>query len=260
MPLAVGLQSPAAMDSAEFDRLVARARNPRLIPGIYNYCDGRCPRCPFTERCLTYLDNQDLRSADEGDRSLGDTVGESLQRTMEMLAEVARREGVSLEATTDEALAPTADDLGKYRQDALAVRAREYAHLAWRIGRALAPLAEARGDAGLIEAVETIEWFSSMISAKLYRAICGQAEAWEPAGETQSDCNGSAKVALIGIIESHEAWSVLMEAGRAAADGVPAKAVAILQELEAVVRKRFPLAMKFVRPGFDGAENEKSPT
>ena len=247
------------MDPAEFDRLVARARNPRLIPGIYNYCDGRCLRCPFIERCLTYLDNQELLSAEDNDRSLGDTVGESLQRTLEMLAEVAKREGVSLEAATDEALAPSTEDLGRHREDALAVRAREYAHLAWRVGRALAPLAEARGDADVIEAVGTIEWFSSMISAKLYRAICGQAEAWEPAGETQSDCNGSAKVALIGIIESRKAWAVLMEAGRAAADGVPARAVVMLVELEAAVRDRFPLAMQFVRPGFDESEHPKSP-
>ncbi len=246
------------MDPAEFDRLVARARNPRLIPGIYNYCDGRCPRCPFIERCLTYLDNQELLSAEDSDRSLGDTVGESLQRTLEMLAEVANREGVSLEAATDEGLAPSTEDLGRYREDALAVRAREYAHLAWRVGRALAPLAEARGDAGVIEAVETIEWFSSMISAKLYRAICGQAEAWEPVGETQSDCNGSAKVALIGIIESRRAWEVLMEGGRATANGVPAQAAAMLQALEVGVRERFPRAVEFVRPGFDEPEHTKS--
>ena len=134
------------MDQTEFDRLVARARNPRLIPGIYNYCDGRCPRCPFTERCLTYLDNQELQSECAG-RSIGDTVGESLQRTLEMLAEVAKREGVRLEAATDEVLAPSAEDLGRHREDPLAVRAREYAQLAWRIGRAVAPLAAVRGDA-----------------------------------------------------------------------------------------------------------------
>src|SRR5256885_12883608 len=85
------------MDPAEFDRLAARAQNPRLIPGIYNYCDGRCPRCPFTERCLTYLDNQEIKTADGGDdATLADAIGASLQRTIEMLAEVARREGIDL--------------------------------------------------------------------------------------------------------------------------------------------------------------------
>ena len=254
------------MDPTEFDRLVARARNPRLIPGIYNYCDGRCPRCAFTDRCLTYLDSQELQTASAGERSRADTIGDSLQRTMEMLAEVARREGVNLEAATAEApISPAAQDLENHRQDPLAVRAREYGHLAWRIGRAVAPIAEARGDAAVIEAAETIEWFASMISAKLYRAICGQAEGWEPADEVQSDCNGSAKVALIGIIESRRGWAVLMEAGRATANGVPARAVAMLEALESAVRERFPQVMEFMRPGFDEAVldetvQRKSPT
>lgn len=259
--MACRLQIRLGMDAAEFGRLVARARNPRLIPGIYNYCDGRCPRCPFTERCLTYLDNQELKAAGGDDRSLADTVGDSLQRTLEMLAEAARSEGVDLNALADEAKESAADDdLERHRQDPLAVRAREYGHLAWRIGRAIAPIAAARDDAPLVDAVETIEWFSSMISSKLYRAICGQAEGWEGPDEVQTDFNGSAKIALIGIGESRRAWAVLMEAGRATADGVPAQAVRILEELDAAVRDRFPRVMAFVRPGFDGPENEKSPT
>ena len=56
------------MDGAEFDRLVSRARDPRLISGVYNYCDGRCRRCPFTQRCLAYLDSLETKTArgDEG--------------------------------------------------------------------------------------------------------------------------------------------------------------------------------------------------
>jgi len=260
------LHCVTAMDAAEFDRLVARARDPRLIPGIYNYCDGRCPRCPFTQRCLTYLDSEELK-ARGGDRSLADTIGDSLQRTLEMLAEAARREGVDLDAPTAEAETEASSpdtDLERHRQDPLAVRARAYGQLAWRIGRAIAPIAAARDDAPLVEAVETIEWFSSMISSKLYRAICGQAEGWEEGErrreDAQTDFNGSAKIALIGIDESRRAWAVLMEAGRAAADGVPARAVGMLEELDAAVRERFPRVMEFVRPGFDEAAHKKSPT
>jgi len=74
------------MDPVEFERLVARARDPKLIPGIYNYCDGRCPRCTFTQRCLTYLDAQELKASGDDEQSLADSVGSSLQRTLEMLA------------------------------------------------------------------------------------------------------------------------------------------------------------------------------
>ncbi len=248
------------MDPTEFDRLVARASNARLIPGIYNYCDGRCPRCPFTDRCLTYLDNQELKSV-HGGASLSETVEASLQRTLEMITEVARREGLdlvdpvdgaSLQPLEEDDVAAVAEvDLDRFQQDPLVVRAREYGHLAWRIGRAIGPVVAARGDAPVIEAVETIEWFSSLISSKIYRAVCGQAEGWETHDEVQTDFNGSAKIALVGIAESRRAWDLLMEAGRATADGVPAQAVRMLDVLDGSVRERFPRAMAFVRPGFD---------
>jgi hypothetical protein len=246
------------MDAAEFDRLVARARDPRLIPGIYNYCDGRCPRCPFTERCLTFLDAEELKASGGDDRPWPDVVGHSLQRTLEMLAEAARRDGIDLDAPTDDAQETAAEaDLDRHRQDPLALQARTYGQLAWRVARAIAPIAVGRDDAALVEAVETIEWFSSMISAKLYRAICGHAEGWERQDETQTDFNGSAKIAVIGIGECRRAWGVLMEAGRATADGVPAQAVIMLAALDASVRQRFPRVMEFVRPGFDDAEAGK---
>jgi hypothetical protein len=34
-------------------RLKQLAANPRHIPGVYNYCDRWCERCPLTSRCLT---------------------------------------------------------------------------------------------------------------------------------------------------------------------------------------------------------------
>jgi len=51
-------------------------------------------------------------------------------------------------------------------------------------------------------------------------------------GDTQSDANGSAKVALLLIEESRQAWRVLMEPGRAAANGVPARLIATLDAME----------------------------
>jgi len=109
----------------------------------------------------------------------------------------------------------------------------------------------ARGEAAAIDAVATIEWLSSLVGSKIHRAVAGQAEGWEPQEQVQTDFNGSAKIALLAIAESRHAWGVLMEAGKATADGVPAQAVTMLDALDAAVRKRFPHAMAFVRPGFD---------
>src|SRR5947208_11860995 len=87
------------MDPTEFDRLIARADNPRLVPGIYNYCDGRCPRCSFTDRCLTYLDNQETNGAATSSQENGSPAargGATLRRTLGMLAEIGRRKGIDL--------------------------------------------------------------------------------------------------------------------------------------------------------------------
>jgi hypothetical protein len=239
------------MDSRDFDRLIARASDPRLIPGIYNYCDGRCPRCPFTTRCLMFGECRELDS-DHADRSLADGIGGAMRRTLGVVAAVARRQGVDLSglAAVAAARAPRTD-LDGYRRDPLVVRAEEYTHLAWPVSRAVAPMVAARGEASVIDAVATIAWFSVRVSSKTYRAVVGQAEEWEPAEQLQADFNGSAKTALLGISESRRGWGVLMEAGRATANGVPAQAVAMLDALDAAIRTRFPHAMEFVRPGFD---------
>ncbi|MBI3400913.1 MAG: hypothetical protein HY048_05795 [Acidobacteria bacterium] len=261
---------------ADFDRLVARASDPRLIPGIYNYCDRWCQRCPFTDRCLTFLDSQETEPSPAG-QSPADRVRASLQQTLDMIAEVARREDVDLdviaadaeasdtgqsEAASPEAAA-TADAGDRHRDDPLVVSARQYGDLAWRLARALGPIVAARGDPAVIDAVGVIDWFSSVIGAKVARAAGGLAFAREDGGmdapdEAQIDFNGSAKVALLGIAESRRAWAVLMAEGKATADGVPAQAVRMLDALDAEVRARFPRAMAFVRPGFDeGGETQR---
>ncbi|HJZ72431.1 MAG TPA: hypothetical protein VKE51_11880 [Vicinamibacterales bacterium] len=239
------------MDPQDFDRMIARARDPRLIPGIYNYCDGRCPRCAFTERCLVFLENVGDSAEHRAEDATADDVEVSLERTIAMLSEIARREGVDLSALACEPDPDRARVMLEHERDPLVAHARDYSTIAWRVSRALAPVITARGDQPVIDAVQTIEWFSSRIAAKLYRAVCGVADAWQADDDVQTDYDGSAKAALIAIRESRAAWATLMEAGKATADGVPARAANALDELEAAVRVRFPRAEQFVRPGFD---------
>jgi hypothetical protein len=237
----------------DFDRLVARAADRNLIPGIDNYCDGRCPRCPFTERCLSFFETRDLE-AQQGpttDTTLAEALERSLRRTIAFLKEAAEREGIELSAalTADD---EASDDLDRHRRDPLVVRALEYANMTDPVMHALRPLLVLRDETTLTDAADTIAWFSTLIPSKICRAIASRAEgAAEDVNDRQSDANGSAKVARLAIAESRRAWGVLMEAGKATADGVPAAAVKMLDEIDRQVAERFPLAMEFVRPGFD---------
>src|SRR6266496_1119138 len=86
------------MDTAEVDRIIALATNPTLIAGIYNYCDRCCHRCPFTERCLSYLESREgLAQADaDPTASVATIVKGSLRRAIDMMRVIAERHGIEI--------------------------------------------------------------------------------------------------------------------------------------------------------------------
>jgi hypothetical protein len=97
---------------------------------------------------------------------------------------------------------------------------------------------------------EVIAWFHTMISAKIHRAVRGFAEDRSEDDGGPPDYDGSAKVALLGIEESHAAWLRLIEEGQVrAADVQPM--VADLVWLGEELERLFPRARRFVRPAFD---------
>ena len=252
------------MDDAEFDRFMARAANPALVPGIYNYCDRRCDRCRFSERCLNHLESREHHTPPE-DRpgpAVDAVIGGSLHRALDMMRIIAERQGLDLSSTAEEQAEYERDAAARERRaraDPAVALSRQYTLTAWPITRALWPIVMARGDDGVIEALETIEQLCTSVSSKTYRAVRGALEPDFDASDLQSDPNGSAKIARLIIGDSRRAWGVLMEVGRATADGVPAKLVGMLDDLDAGIAVRFPRAMEFVRPGFDTERPDRSP-
>jgi hypothetical protein len=71
---------------------LSRARDPMLIPGVYNYCLRRCGRCPFTGRCLLYREDQAEPGGRDGE--LAETVGAELQGTVDLVRVLREREGL----------------------------------------------------------------------------------------------------------------------------------------------------------------------
>jgi hypothetical protein len=241
------------MTDEEFDRLMERAASPNLIPGVYNYCDRRCERCRFSERCLSHLESRQAEAAPEED-SLATATTRSIGRAFELVHMIAKRQGFDLSSTPVEAAEyERAHDERDRRAmaDPVVALSRHYVMTAFPITRALWPVVMPRGDTKVLDALETIECLSSSISAKLYRAVSGTLEPDFDASEIQSDANGSAKIARLLIAETRAAWQVLMEVGRATADGVPARLANMLDQIDSAVAVRFPRAMEFVRPGFD---------
>lgn len=228
---------------------------PTLIEGIYNYCDRCCWRCRFAERCVCGREHAGHGDPpDDPARAVAATFVSTMHQATATIQQIAGQLGVELTPTRDEMEAVSRVHHRKVRsvrEDRLVQRGTEYAMQAWPIARALRPILAAGGDHIASAAAERLEEITGTVASKIYRAVSNTYESDFDFDDRQSDANGSAKVARLLIEESRRAWRVLTEAGRATADGVPARLIAVLDDLEAGLMERFPRALEFIRPGFD---------
>jgi len=71
------------------ERIEELAKDPRFIPGIYNYCDRWCERCPFTSRCMNYALSEeafvDPDSRDMKNKAFWEALSAIFAATLEIL-------------------------------------------------------------------------------------------------------------------------------------------------------------------------------
>ena len=255
------LQCGAIMDQ-ELEELVARASDPRWIPAIYEYCDRRCGRCRFNDRCFTFAEERrddQSHEADAGHGESAEAVVFGLERALGMLRALAEREGIGQADSTSarDGKANRAVALEEKRRmelvnEPLVVRAREYAVVATRLLQPFASMSATAVPPNVRDAVESIQSLALVIASKVYRAVSSLEHPFGPDQHpTQNDANGSAKVARVAIAESLTAWRVLNDAGHAPAESPTRAAAAALERLDQDLVARLPRAMEFIRPGFD---------
>jgi hypothetical protein len=243
------------------DRLKKLAAEKRFIPGIYNYCDRWCERCPLTSRCLNFSvsqeDSSDPEAQDIRNKAFWNKLSETLAESLELLKESAKEWGIDLE-TLD-----STEDVENLKAKHMAAEnhllsraAKRYIGIVedWLKEREtlfFETAAAAREGVNLEEAFEVIRWYQYFISAKIIRAVRGKVEDDEEADdEFPRDSDGSAKIALISIDRSIAAWAVIRHYVTDGAKGV-IDAIAFLDSLRQAVEKTFPNARSFIRPGFD---------
>jgi hypothetical protein len=244
--------------NTDLEAYVARAQDPQLIPGIYNYCDYRCERCPFTMRCFSFREQHACLRA-EGERGLGDDVEANVDLTEALIHLWCERHGIDMEQVQDEANSEAVIAAQQRADRAVAsdptqMAARQYCKEAYGIVEPLKSLSEFHtwpSDVGA--AIDAIAWHSGMIPAKVCRALHGLADQGRFADEdrVQNDWNGSAKVARLAIAESLGAWNALFAAGETPPDASIRQTTRLLERIDRELEERFPFAMDFVRPGFD---------
>jgi hypothetical protein len=255
------------------------AQDPRFIPGIHNYCDRWCERCPLTSRCLVFAveqqdDAEEPASRDIRNQAFWTRLQGHLAEATEILQDLMAEHGLALDPTEVEPEADRARGRAEAAEhDPCAAAAGAYADAvdAWfetaaarfrERGTALEGqlelgLATADVEAEvhrLQDAVEVVRWYQHQIAVKLMRAI-GSASQEEELDS--GDASGSAKVALIGMDRSITAWAELLRQLPDEEDHI-LPLLHDLSRLRREVERAYPGARAFVRPGFDTGESPDS--
>ena len=229
----------------DLEELVARASDPRWIPAIHNYCDRRCARCRFSDRCFAF--NEEVREG-AGAQDIVEVASRSLTRSLRLLHAYADSEGLDL----DEGDAEDASARDTAEADPLVVAAHHYAAECWSLLNALESQLGADAALDVRDAIDSLQWLSTMIGPKVYRALAGMVDPLSPLDHpTQNDAHGSAKTARLMIADSLAAWRVVNAFGRAAPESPTRSLAAALEQIDRDLAARIPRAMEFVRPGFD---------
>ncbi len=246
----------------------------RFIPGIYNYCDRWCERCPVTAKCYLYWQE---RGRETEHRAAGrdpydwdvvvEDVRKNFQQAIEMLREAAEEHGIDLDRlpeVEDTSPDPSAHPLHQraeaYLESAHAFvkdlhqrLAGEHATLEQR-AMVLGPERVAGEYRDILGAHEVITWYHTLIPVKVHRALSSmmEAEQDEDGGQElhMGDALGSAKVAHESIVRSMAALRRVYDWDTGLEDQV-IPLLADLDWMRRQIEESFPGFQNFRRPGLD---------
>ncbi len=253
--------------------------DPHFIAGINNYCDRWCERCEFSHRCYNFAVNEryfgdDPEARDMSNQKFWDTLKriyadaqKTLNKSLSKLSSTADLKSIEAADAREKHVERRARAIGQ-KETKLALT---YAHMVdeWfnnelrlplervqdlerRVESGEVSVANAKGDlVRLNDCVEIIRWYQHFIFVKLGRAFSSLVEEQENEEfAAERDADGTAKVALISLDRSIEAWSVLREMFPEKTDTV-LEVLVTLSRLRSGVEAKFPKARKFKRRGFD---------
>jgi hypothetical protein len=243
------------------------------IAGIHNYCDRWCERCSFTHRCAIYLQEDAISENIEAKNKLfWEKLSQNFSKAKTILEEIAEKSGVDLEtlsADIEKSEIQRQENRKKVLSHNLILLSREYSVVTeqWLKTQPgmMQKLESMKEDLTLgIEsqeraraAMETIkdslaiiQWYCEFIHHKIYRALTGKLDSDEDEYDPQQDFNGSAKIALIAIEKSKDAWIKLFELLPEQEDHF-LSILGMIERLHRETLAEFQDCNAFVRPGFD---------
>ncbi len=242
----------------------------KYISGIYNYCDRWCERCPLGHKCLLNakeekrLAKHKKKGEDPYDWDIiMQDMKEDFDETIKLLHKMAEERGIDLDVLPDEEyerydasnhpIMKTANGYLSMAREFLEKLRETIQKEGVDLSKRIEIIPTAEGDITtlrkIVSSYEVIIWYHTLISVKVHRALQGKMES-EPGEFSQSDADGSAKVAYIGIMNSMNALKIIYDWD----DDLKDSALTLLVEIEKLrkgVDKEFPGHHTFKRPGFD---------
>ncbi|MCD6112522.1 MAG: hypothetical protein J7J86_04545 [Bacteroidales bacterium] len=224
------------------------------IPGIFNYCDRWCERCPFTSRCTNYSLGKELNfeNKDLSNKEFWENMSALFAANYEIISEIIQENEIELNDEIDDIVIDR-----KQKDRPLFKLADEYAinihewfnENSSRIEKIISRMNDNKNIVTLHDAMEVIQWYCFFIPAKLCRALSGYDKNAQDT-EITYDNNGSAKIALIAVDRSIEAFSVLITNIKENQNDF-LYFISILLKIKKLTERTFPNARSFIRPGFD---------
>jgi hypothetical protein len=250
----------------------------RNIAGIHNYCDRWCERCSFSSRCAIYEDSSTLKAEEQDDKNklFWERLSHNFTLAKEMLEQAAKNSGIDLDQMQEDivkAEIKSQDLRKKSTEHKIITLIREYRNFGdrWlktqpgmmdkleKLKENLTMGVESQQDAKvqmetIKDCLALIQWYLTFLEPKLMRALMGKNDDGEINDEKDypRDYDGSAKISIIGIERSMQAWIRLFDLLPDQEDDF-LKALSLLEKIKGMTLEEFPNAMAFVRPGFDEA-------
>jgi hypothetical protein len=226
-----------------------------IISGIHNYCDRWCERCSFVSRCTVgisefEMDGPDL---DMKNKEFWEHLSMIFQATYEMIAESAQEMGIDLTESKTEYVKPehhesTAEKTAKSYGLRL-LKWLEKNHDLFGQKTEILKITNEEQVVTFQDAIDVISWYSLFIAVKIHRATLEPYD-FDDEETDRYDNNGSAKIAMIAISRSLEAFAFLYNHLHEQEDEILGY-LADLSKIQRMMKKKFPNAMSFKRPGFD---------
>jgi hypothetical protein len=234
-----------------------------MIDGIYNYCDRWCERCPFTSRCRVYQMEADRET--ETIDGLNKQFWEELALNFEVCIDMIKEAFPDIDTSYDhEALR-----FHVYQEIDAEAKALDYGfRLRDWIKENSVYLEEkavlfsnynAESVVSMLDSLEVLRWYGFFISVKIQGASLNLRDDLKEMTDfgnesrdlnVMSSQNGSAKIALIAIEKSMQAWVHLHGCLHEKEDDI-LQFLSQLSQVKKRVMSQFPHAMDFKRPGFD---------